>query len=699
MRRVFRRLVLFAIVLPAVLIAARATAQGNADGLTFREIHFSLLLGRVMQEPRRVAVPPDGRDVYISARLSQTIVHFRRDVTDGTLEFASAMPPDATSGPYGVGDLVVSPNGRFVYVAIDFAGEFGIACLNRNDINGSLTLNSKLLSDDPLMRSLLAIVSAVVSPDGKFIYVLGTTSSSPLIETIVSIAIDPANGGMSAAQRLNLDVPVVFPFVAPYYQMVVSPDGKNLYAAAAGQQGIQIFNVNASSGEVSFDSLVDTRISGANSVIQSLTVSPDGAQLYAADSWTGTLLTLARDTSGGLTMPATARGTSEIVSLPGITRVVAAPDGAKLYTLSFGQFAGSIARVSAFARDIETGLPSLLETIVDGLSGSNSIQGNDWPTVSADSANLYLPASMSSSLAVFSSERPALPCFDFPEIADELSSLQEAYAFPEDIDGDGLPEAASMALLRESSCGGVEDGFDEAITNAYLVNRAGVESEFEVYDTGEWVPYQRSLASLRLISRTMGVYLNAAFAPFDVEMFDFYVSVSCVDGLCEPADARGSVARAADEPFAGEGDPDEDGVTNAQEWANVLARGGSEREFAVSALDASNDGSTEVSFSNGSSSCFIATAAYGTPLAAELDTLRGIRDAKLLTNPLGAAFTDAYYRLSPPAADFIATRPAWRNAARTAIALAIDNTVQIAAAALLTASLFAQLVKRRRRRN
>ena len=67
------------------------------------------------------------------------------------------------------------------------------------------------------------------------------------------------------------------------------------------------------------------------------------------------------------------------------------------------------------------------------------------------------------------------------------------------------------------------------------------------------------------------------------------------------------------------------------------------------------------------SGCFIATAAYGTPFAEEIDVLRNWRDDFLEASYPGRAFIKAYYSLSPPVADNISESKGKRKIVRTAL--------------------------------
>lgn len=71
------------------------------------------------------------------------------------------------------------------------------------------------------------------------------------------------------------------------------------------------------------------------------------------------------------------------------------------------------------------------------------------------------------------------------------------------------------------------------------------------------------------------------------------------------------------------------------------------------------------------SNCFIATAAFGSPVERHVLALRKFRDEHLLTNSLGSAFVDYYYEHSPPVADFIRDKDSLRSLIQAGLVLLV----------------------------
>jgi uncharacterized repeat protein (TIGR01451 family) len=99
--------------------------------------------------------------------------------------------------------------------------------------------------------------------------------------------------------------------------------------------------------------------------------------------------------------------------------------------------------------------------------------------------------------------------------------------------------------------------------------------------------------------------------------------------------------------------------------------------------------------------CFIATAAYGSPLEPHVVALRNFRDRYLQQTNLGRAFIAFYYRHSPPIADLVAAHDLLRLLVRailTPVVLIVVHPVESLAAVTLLLAAMAGLRAQRRRR-
>jgi hypothetical protein len=130
---------------------------------------------------------------------------------------------------------------------------------------------------------------------------------------------------------------------------------------------------------------------------------------------------------------------------------------------------------------------------------------------------------------------------------------------------------------------------------------------------------------------------------------------------------------------------------------------GDESNFSGEIVYATDGSSSDSSGSSGSwaaARCFIATAAYGSALEPEVLTLREFRDRYLLTNGPGQAFVDWYYRVSPPAAGFIAEHESLKTAVRwglTPVVFAVKYPTAALAMILLIPAVV--IVRKRRRKS
>ncbi|HVS29481.1 MAG TPA: beta-propeller fold lactonase family protein [Solirubrobacteraceae bacterium] len=336
-----------------------------------------------MRQPSALAVSADGRNIYIASRESQTVDGFAVGA-DGTLSTVGcvalkgngancAATSDVLTRPI---QLVVSPDGAFVYAisdtdpgAFDNAGT--IAILRRDAATGALGSAGCVKSPasqrpcGTVASKALSVTSSIaISPDGANIYV-----SSAATQTIVSFARNSSSGGLREIGCVQDPESIAGCNVkargtSGVSAMTFSPDGHQLYAAAAAVDTITAFARDSGSGQLSngpcyIDSVVADK-APCTSVPQlqhpaALAVSPDGRNLYVGSIRSGSLSTFARDPGGALTFKSCVQPPTQMLcgNSEGLANPVAlaiSPDGTKLVLAM-----PDISAVSAFTRDPSSG--------------------------------------------------------------------------------------------------------------------------------------------------------------------------------------------------------------------------------------------------------------------------------------------------------------------------------------------------------
>jgi hypothetical protein len=94
-------------------------------------------------------------------------------------------------------------------------------------------------------------------------------------------------------------------------------------------------------------------------------------------------------------------------------------------------------------------------------------------------------------------------------------------------------------------------------------------------------------------------------------------------------------------------------------------------DAASTTITMDNSYSIRANFEGAGSRCCAATAAYGTPVAEEIQILREFRDEYLLTSPVGKGLVEFYYKVSPPMAEFITEHPSLKPVARAGLSPAV----------------------------
>jgi DNA-binding beta-propeller fold protein YncE len=398
-----------------------------------------------------VAIPADGRNVYVASSRSDAIAIFRRNARSGKLTQRSgaagcialraANGCARARGLNGPNSVAVSADGRSVYVTARTSD--AVTSFRRNRRTGALRqlpgargcIANRATPGCASGRALDGPDVVTVSPDGANVYVgafVGDAiavfdrnpSSGALTQpsdTTGCIVDAPAAG---CATGLALDSPE---------GMAISGDGDNVYVATAVGNAVGVFSRDATTGALSQATdgsgcIVDsplagcttgTQLAGANAVA----VGPDDGDVYVTSllsnsvtSFTRTAATGQLTQKSGTTACAIyvlAVGCSLVRELRAPEGIAVSPDGASVYATAFASGAIAVFNRNASSggviqkrtrRGCMTSRPPRPGCVrARGLLGASSI------AVSPDGRFVYSAAFKSNAVGVFKRVTAARP--------------------------------------------------------------------------------------------------------------------------------------------------------------------------------------------------------------------------------------------------------------------------------------------------
>lgn len=342
-----------------------------------------------------VTASSDGAFVYVAASVDDAITVFARDAASGALTFASATTPDLDALDFAA-DVVLSPGGEHLYAAGLLSDS--VAVFARDAGSGALAFVERLKDGEGDITNLNGARASIVSQDGAHVYVAAAVDNA-----VVSFERDPVTGALThlgSARDGQAGVDGLFGAVA----ITLSPDGAHLYAAGNFDDEIAVFARDGESGALTFVEAEGESIDGPSAVV----VSPDGAHAYVANGVGDSLAQFARDpVSGALEFVASIAngiGDPPADGLDGPSEIAITPDGAWLFVPGAGETASTIA---AFARDAATGTLQFVEIARDGEGGFEGFANPLGIALADGGASIYVTGSEADAIAVLAPEPAA----------------------------------------------------------------------------------------------------------------------------------------------------------------------------------------------------------------------------------------------------------------------------------------------------
>lgn len=248
------------------------TRNTMTGALTQLELHKNDV---VFQTITDVAVSPDGLRVYTTSSSGHSVSVLTRDPATGALVYnlTRSEGVDGVAGVNGAGEIAVSPDSRFIYVAGETSN--AIAAFERGTGNELAYIGAYT------GQGASAPYGLAMSPDGGRLYLTATTSN-----TVTVLTRDGNTGALTFLSQYQNGSNGITGLNYPW-GVVASPDNQRVYVTGRNASALAVFDVYANPSTTGGLHYVETQLSSSQSDqplngATGLSVSPDSGHLYVA---------------------------------------------------------------------------------------------------------------------------------------------------------------------------------------------------------------------------------------------------------------------------------------------------------------------------------------------------------------------------------------------------------------------------------
>lgn len=260
--------------------------------------------------------------------------------------------------------------------------------------NGELAFIEVLNSGYGNTEGLNGVQSLIVSPEGKNVYAVGNADDS-----IVVFERDQATGRLNFVEALY-DGQSGIEGLGGVSFLTISSDGKHIYAAGSDDDALVVFDRDQETGCLSIAEVLREGLDSVDGLrgVRSIALSLDGEYVYAAGTLEDALVVFSRDTITGklVFVQAVKNGQDSIEGLVGVKSVVVSPDDNHVYAASV--YSDSL---TVFNRDINTGQLTFAQIIENNKDGATGLDGVCSIAISNDGNHIYAVSNIDNTLTIF----------------------------------------------------------------------------------------------------------------------------------------------------------------------------------------------------------------------------------------------------------------------------------------------------------